>query len=179
MVDIPRKLLRYRNRIISFALIVVGLYWFGNALPDQDWLWFLPVFNEEPVRIHLYRDGEQIVLLPDDPGYDMINEAINHAVRQVRAKKSLGILPESLEELYERFSAVEVFYTEPVIIHTKHGFPKANKYLFPQSGHRFDPPMVFAGMQREPYYRAGALVLASRDRLDEAVQAVWEEYGGN
>lgn len=167
---------RFRDMIITVVAVLIGLIWFGIALPDRDWLWFVPVFKEEATRIHLYRDGEEIVLQPGDWGYEEVNEAINQIVRHVKAKQPLGISPETQQEYYDRFSAVEVFYTEPVIIHTIHGFPEADKYLFPQSGRHDDPPVVFAGMQRRPDYRGGVLVLASRERLDEAVDAVWAAH---
>jgi hypothetical protein len=157
-------------------MILIALFWFSSASSDQDWLWFLPVFNEKATRIHLYRDGEQIVLQSGDPGYDEVNEAINQIVRHVKVKELLRLSPEAQEECYTQFSAVEVFYAEPVIIHTRHGFPKADKYLFPQSGHHDAPPVVFAGTQSQPDYRRGALVLESRDRLDQVVDAIWAAY---
>lgn len=169
----PRRL---GKRILVLAAVLVGLVWYLNASRDQDWLWFFPVFQEEASRIHLYRDGEQIVLLRDDRGYREVNEAINEAVRHVKGKNPWGITLADLEECYELYAAVEVFYTEPVIIHTRHGFPKADKYLFPQSGHHYDPPVVFAGMQRRSEYRDELLVLESRAGLDEAVDAVWAAH---
>jgi hypothetical protein len=172
-MESQRQLPKFRNMIATLAIILIGLVWFGIALPDQDWLWFFPIFNEQAARIYLYRDGEQIMLQPGDWGYDDVNEAVNQIVRHVKAKQPLGISPETQEEYYDRFSAVEVFYAEPVIVHTIHGFPEADKYLFPQSGRHYDPPVVFAGMQRRPDYRGGVLVLSSRERLDEAVDAVW------
>jgi hypothetical protein len=167
---------RFRDMIITVAVVLMGLVWFGIALPDRDWLWFLPIFNEEAARIHLHRDGKEIMLYPSDPGYDEVNEAINQIVRHIKAKEPLGMSLESQEEYYTRFSAVEAFYSEPVIIHTIHGFPKADKYLFPLSGRHHDPPVVFAGMQHRQDYRGGVLVLKSRDRLDEAVDAVWAAH---
>lgn len=168
-----RNLPRFRDLIITAILVLIGLVWFSIALPDRDWLWFLPVFNERASRIHLYRDGQEIVLYPGDQGYEQVNSAINEIVRHIKAKDPIGISLASQEEYYTRYAAVEVFYDEPVIIHTIHGFPQADKYLFPQSGRHFDPPVVFAGMQRRPDYRGGVLVLASRERLDQAVDAVW------
>jgi hypothetical protein len=172
-MESKRKLLTVRSLITTLAVVIVGLIWYGIASPDQDWLWFLPVFNEDAARIYLYRDGQKIVLVHGDWGYEEVNEAVNQIVRQVEAKESLGISLDMQQEYYDQFSAVEVFYAEPVIIHTRHGFPKADKYLFPQSGRHSDPPVVFAGMQRQADYRGGALVLGSRERLDAAVDAVW------
>ncbi len=176
MAEEGRRTPRFRDMILTVVAVLFGLIWFGIALPDRDWLWFLPIFNENAARIYLYRDGERITLTPDDWGYEDVNEAINQIVRHIRAKEPVGMSPTSQEEFYTRFSAVEVFYTEPVIIHTIQGFPQADKYLFPQSGRHFDPPLVFAGMQNRPDYRGGALVLRSRERLDEAVDAIWAEY---
>ena len=173
MTETGRNTPRFRDMIIMVIVVLVGLVWFGIALPDQDWLWFVPVYNEEASRIHLYRDGEEIMLQSGDWGYEEINEAINQTVRHIKAKEPLGISPESQQEYYDQHSAVEVFYSEPTIIHTIQGFPEADKYLFPQSGRHYDPPVVFAGFQRRPDYRGGVLVLADRQRLDEAVNAVW------
>jgi hypothetical protein len=164
---------KIRDLVVSMVLGLVGLVWLGVAVPDQDWLWFLPVFNERATRIHLYRDGEELVLYPGDAGYEEVNEAINQIVRHIKAKESVGMSLESLEDYYTRFSAVEVFYPEPVIIHTSHGYPKADKYLFPQSGRHYDPPVVLAGLQTRVDYRVGALVLESRERLDQAVDMAW------
>jgi hypothetical protein len=169
MVKTPR----FRDMIITVAAVLIGLVWFGIALPDRDWLWFLPIFSEEPSRIHLYRDGEKLILRPGDWGYEDVNEAINQMVRHVKAKEPLGISLESQQEYYDRFSAVEVFYPEPVIIHTIQGFPQADKYLIPQSGRHHELPRIFAGMQRRPDYRGGVLVLDSRESLDRAVDAAW------
>ncbi len=171
-----RNLPRFREMTITVVIVLIGLIWFGIALPDRDWLWFLPVFNERAARIHLYRDGRELVLYPGDRGYEEINDAINQIVRHIKAKEPLGMAIESQEEYYTRFSAVEVFYAEPVIIHTIHGFPQADKYLFPQSGRHYDPPVVFAGMQRRADYRGGVLVLASRERLDAAVDDAWAAH---
>lgn len=167
------KLSRFLGRVIRIVVVVVALIWLRFALPDQDWLWFLPVFDEQATRIYLYRNGETIILQSGDEGYDEVNEAINETVRSVETKSALKLSLEFQQEYYEQFSAVEAFYSEPVIIHTRHGFPKADKYLFPQSGLHHDPPVVFGGMQSQPDYRGGILVLASRDLLDEAVDAVW------
>lgn len=176
MIEKARKPPRFRDLIVTVVVVLIGLVWFGIALPDRDWLWFLPVFNEEATRIHLYRDGEEILLRPSDWGYEEVNEAVNQIVRRVKAKEPLGISVESQQDYYARFSAVEVFYAEPVIIHTIQGFPAADKYLFPQSGRHHDPPVVFAGMQRRPDYRPGVLVLGSRERLDAAVEAIWAAH---
>jgi hypothetical protein len=168
-----KSLRRLLNRILIAIALLVTLIWYVTASPDDDWLWFVSVFDEQPSRIQLYRGGEQIVLHPSDPGYNEVNEAINGIVRHIRAKESRGISLEDQQEYRERFSAVEVFYSEPVIIHTRYNFPKADMYLIPQSGRHDDPPTIFAGMQRQPDYREQALILESRDRLDEAVDAIW------
>jgi hypothetical protein len=171
-----RKKPRLLEMLISVAVGLAILVWLGIAVPDQDWLWFIPVFNENQARILLYRDGQELALYPGDSGYEEVNEAINQIVRRVTAKDPLGISMESLEEYYTLYEAVEVFYAEPVIIHTSHGFPKADKYLFPQSGRHYNPPVVFAGYQRRLDYRPGVLVLKSREQLDLAVDNVWRAY---
>ena len=176
MTEQTQRAPRIRNVIIVVLAVMVGLVWFAIARSDRDWLWFVPVFSEEASRIHLYRDGEEIMLQSGEWGYEEINEAINQTVRHVKAKEPLGMSLESQQEYYDQHSAVEVFYSEPAIIHTIHGFPEADKYLFPQSGRHYDPPVVFAGMQRRPDYRGGVLVLADRQRLDDAVDAVWAAH---
>ncbi len=175
-METKRNKPRILEMLISMVLGLAVLVWLGIAVPDQDWLWFISVFNESPTRILLYRDGQELALYPGDTGYEEVNEAINQIVRHITAKEPLGISMESLEEYYALYEAVEVFYAEPVIIHTSHGFPKADKYLFPQSGRHYDPPVVFAGYQRRLDYRGGVLVLKSREQLDLAVDTVWRSY---
>jgi hypothetical protein len=172
-METRRELPNFRSLIVPLVLILVGLVWFSIALPDQDWLWFVPVFDEQAARIYLYRDGEMLELRPGDAGFEQVNEAFNQIVRHIKAKESLGISQDTQQEYYDRFSAVELFYSEPVLIHTIHGFPKADKFLLPLSGRHYDPPVVFAGMQRRPDYRGGVLVLQSRERLDQAVDIAW------
>jgi hypothetical protein len=46
-MESQRQLPKFRNMIATLAIILVGLVWFGIALPDQDWLWFFPIFNEQ------------------------------------------------------------------------------------------------------------------------------------
>jgi hypothetical protein len=177
MMESKSRLAKLPKLIVILAVGLVSLIWIANAQRDQDWLWFLPVFEESAARIHLYREGEQIVLRPGDWGYTEVNAAINETVRHINAKEPLALSLDSQNEYYDRFSAVEVFYSEPAIIHTIHSFPKADKYLLPQSGLYHDPPVIFAGMQQWANYRVGALVMASRDRLDEAVDVIWAAQG--
>lgn len=167
-------------KILSFVivmLVIVALsIWFFVALPDQDWLWFLPIFNEQASEIRLYRNGQEIRLFPGDPGYDELNRAINTALSGIKAKLGGGVSEATLEDYYNKYSAVEVLYDEPIIIHSHHAFRKCDKLLFPLSGRHHDPPRVFGGSYARRDYRAGALVLKNPGPLLEAVESVWAAH---
>lgn len=169
-----------KSSIFSFLLtmvpIVLVALWLFVALPDGDLWWFLPIFDEQAAEIHLYRDGQEIVLRPGDAGYDEVNDAINHSLKGIKAKLSIGVSVESQQDFYDKYAAVEVFYKDPVIVHSHHSFRKCDKLLFPLSGRHYDPPMVFGGTQRLETYRAGALVLKNRDSLEEAFKVAWETH---
>ena len=63
---------RIRTIVVTAVFVLIGLVWFSIAAPDWDWLWFLPVFREEASRIHLYRDGQEIMLQRGDWGYEEV-----------------------------------------------------------------------------------------------------------
>ncbi len=170
---------RILNFVLVMALIIVVAVWFFIALPDQDWLWFLPVFNEQAGEIRLYRNGQEIRLFPGDDGYERVNDAINSALTGIKAKIGGTISEESLQDFRDKYSAVEVFYDDPVIVHSHHAFRKCDKLIFPLSGRYDDPPRVFGGTYLRRDYRAGALVLKDITSLREAVDALWAAQGSD
>jgi hypothetical protein len=169
-----------KSGFLSFLLTMVPIIliavWLFVALPDGDLWWFLPVFDEKAAEIHLYRDGQEIVLRPGDEGYDEVNAAINGSLKGIKAKLSRAISEESQQDFYAKYTAVEIFYDDPVIIHSYHSFRKCDKLLIPLSGRHYDPPMVFGGTNLMDTYRAGALVMKDRGKLDEVVESIWAEH---
>ncbi len=169
-----------KSGILSFLLTMVPIVliavWLFVALPDGDLWWFLPVFDEKAAEIHLYHDGQVIVLQPGDAGYDEVNAALNSSLKGIKAKLSRAVSEASQQDFYDKYTAVEVFYDDPVIIHSHHSFRKCDKLLIPLSGRHYDPPMVFGGTNLMDIYRAGALVMKNRSQLDEAVESIWAEH---
>lgn len=169
----PQDTVRVNLRGMFFALIVVVvLIVFGvGALANGDPYWFLPVFNDVPQRIVVYRSGCRAELSQTQPGFDELTAAINQTLPQYEGFNStFGIPPESLKEYREQEHAVEIFYGKPVTIHTPYRFGHPEALFIPLSSYFADARSVFGG--RAGDYWAGALRLKSIESIQRAAASI-------
>jgi len=149
-----------RPRILSALLVLVvvgGLsYWWVNAIPNEDPLWFVTSFDAEADWVVVYWDGNTHIFLPGDPEYKEIMTGFSQAIsRRTGYEQGVGLSTDSLERCREGQRIVEFHYNEPVRVHTRHLFPEAQCYWVPLSGTHANWRRVFSGFEDQA--RIGAL----------------------
>lgn len=147
---------------ISFMLLIGGLiFWWVNSIPNEDALWFLRSFSHKADWITIYWDGETHVLLPKDPGYDMVMNAFSDAIAHWSGYESgTGLSDENMNILRSDGRLLELHFNTPVKVHTRHLFSEARFFYVPLSGSHTYYQRVFSGLLETP--RAGVL------NMDEA-----------
>jgi hypothetical protein len=167
--------MRNRAGLLSFFLIlllvVVLFVYVVPVLLTGNFLWFLPVFDVEPVSITVYRDGEQLTLYPGDARFDEVTAANNRLISNIKAVHStFGISDVGLEELYAEGTAVELFYAESLDFPTPVNLGGPNQLLIPLSGHYTINPVALRGFDGE--YWGAALRLGDLGELQAVVAAL-------
>ncbi len=158
-------------------LVVGGLIWWFTSLTNGDPLWFLPVFNHQADRITVYWDGRTIVLTPGDAGYEPIMAAFADGIAHWSGYESgVGLSDESLDRYRQEWRLLELHYDEPVLVHTRHLYPKARNFYIPLSGTHAEYRRVFAGLTDAP--RIGVLNL-SETRFTRLLKAVEDVVRAN
>lgn len=149
-----------RPRILSALLVlfVVGglIYWWANAIPNEDPLWFVKSFDAKADWVVVYWDGSTHIFFPGDPEYKKTMTSFSQAVsRRTGYEGGVGLTTESLERYREGQRIVEFHYDEPVRVHTRHLFPEAGCFWVPLSGTHASWRRVFSGFGDQ--VRIGAL----------------------
>ncbi|HOT91209.1 MAG TPA: hypothetical protein PLJ78_05385 [Anaerolineae bacterium] len=165
-----RKQPSFLSAFIILVVIAGLAVWGVSALTNGDMLWFWRDFNARADWIIVYWDGTEYMLFPGDPGYDAVMDAFADAVAHWAGYEgSVGLSAESLTyyRTAERF--LELHYNEPVLVHTRHLYPRARTFFVPLSGTHAQWRRVFAGLLETP--RAGVLNLSEArfERLRTAV----------
>ncbi|MFC2023242.1 hypothetical protein ACFLT5_00725 [Chloroflexota bacterium] len=164
--------MRQDSGLLSFALIlllvIAVLVYFTPVVMTGNWLWFLRVFDTEPQRIVIYREGERFTLFPGDPGFSEVTGASNKLVSRIEAvHRTFGISDIGLEQLREEGVAVELYYREPLDFPTPVNVGGANQLLIPLGGHYATNPVAFRGFNGE--YWGAALRLGDLAELNLVV----------
>lgn len=131
------------------VLVVVGglIYWWVNAIPNEDPLWFLRTFDAKADWVVVYWDGSTHMFFPGDPEYEGIMTSFSQAVaRWTGYEYGVGLSTESLEQYREGRRMVEFHYNEPVRVHTRFMFPEARYFWVPLSGTHANWRRVFSGL---------------------------------
>ncbi len=156
------------------ALLVIGVIWVVNTLSNGDPLWFLPYFGARADQITIYWDGDVRVLKPGDPGYEAVMTTAAEAIGSWEAYEgSVALSPETLEELRTKWRIVELHFTEPAVVHTRHIFPPSRTLFLPLTGPHAGYRRLFGALGEVPM-RAGALIMNEEAfaRLTQAVEEV-------
>ena len=161
---------------LSVLLVVAGLlFWWVNAIPNEDPLWFMRTFNARADWITVYWDGITHMFFPGDPEYEQIMDAFSDGVAHWSGyENGVGLSDESLERYRTEERLLELHYNESVRVHTRHLFPEARFFWVPLSGTHAAWRRVFSGLLDRP--RVGVLNI-SEERfaaLESAVQTAAE-----
>jgi len=163
---------------IYLVIVIVGfvlLAYYGMiALTAHDPLWFLGGFYGQPSRIVVYRAGQRTELLPGQAGFDELAGAVQTSLDQGLARTThLGLSERSLQDAYTRYVTLEVFFDQPVTLHTWFDIGRTTQMLFLITGPYAEMSVVLLGEQGR--YRAGAPVLKTLEPIREALKS-WGFY---
>ncbi|MBN1249245.1 MAG: hypothetical protein JXC32_16420 [Anaerolineae bacterium] len=168
-----------RPKVLSALaiLVVVGglLFWWVNAIPNEDPLWFWRSFKARADWITVYWNGITHMYFPGDSEYEEIMAAFSKSVAHCSGyESSVGLSDENLERLRSEERLLELHYNESVRVHTRHLFPEAKFFWVPLSGTHAAWRRVFSGLLETP--RVGVLNVSEGDfaTLEAAVRAAAE-----
>lgn len=144
------------------------------ALTSRDLLWFLKGFQDRPSRIVVYHAGQRAELLPGQPGFDELANAVQASLAEGFARlTNTGYSEQSLQDAYSQYITLEVFWDRPVELHTWFPTGRTTQMLFPITGRHAEMSIVLLG--DEGQYRAGAPVLEAMEPIREALTALGYE----
>lgn len=173
----PAKRPSVLSALIVFVLVGGLLFWWVNAIPNEDPLWFLRSFNARADWITVYWEGITHMFFPGDPEYEQIMAAFAEGVAHWSGyENSVGLSDESLDRYRNEERLLELHYNQPVRVHTRHLYPEARYFWVPLSGTHSAWRRVFAGLLERP--RVGVLNI-SEERfaaLETAVQSAVDQH---
>lgn len=156
--------------LILIGLVLAFILGVG-IVSNNDPFWFLPIFDETPLRIIVYRNGCQVDLIEGAPGFAQVTGAINGTVTHIEGfYTSYGLSDASLKHYRSGELAVEVLYPTPVTIHAPYRFGNPDSLFFGLSGSLGEDRTIFGG--HNGVYWAGAMRLSSNDTLRKAAEAI-------
>jgi hypothetical protein len=156
--------------LVSVIGFMVVAYYLITAISARDAFWFVSSFNDKPVRIVVYQAGKQTELLFGDPGFAELAEAVRGSLAAGVARPSgIGLSSGSLEDAYQLYVTLEVFFDRPVKLHAWFNTGNPQQMLFPITGRHSDMNVVFLGV--EGMYMSSAPVLKTVEPIRKAMQA--------
>ena len=157
--------------VIAMFLFVVVAYYGMVALTSRDPLWFLSRFEDQPARIVVYHEGVRTDLQPGDAGFDPLAGAVQESLAAgFRGLSKTGLSEKSLQDAYQQFVTLEVFYARPVELHTFFYTGRVTQMLFPITGRHSEAEIVVLG--EDGVYRGGAPVLNDIAPIHETMRAL-------
>jgi hypothetical protein len=165
-----------RWRVFLFVIAVLAaIVWAIVAAKTRDPLWLLggSYIPAPPSRIAIHAKGEMQTILPGDPEYDPLSDAILASVGELDSPHlvDVGLSEETLNELLTQSTAMEVFFPEPLRYHAAVRIVPPDKLLIPLKGHHAGRAYMFLGNGETPY-RPGALRMQDDTPLREVLAAM-------
>lgn len=161
-----------RGMLFTVVVFLVVAYYGSTALGTRDALWFTQGFSERPVRMIVYRNGQRTELTPDQPAFAELADAVVSSLNQgVAYASGIGLSQGSLDDAYNMYVTLEVFFARPVLLHATFGTGRPTQMLFPLTGRHSDRPLVVLGTNG--LYMANAPIL----KTVEPIRAVLGTQG--
>jgi len=163
-------------RAFLFLVIVAGvIIWWVTSLANGDPLWFWRHFKAQADWVVIYWDGRTTMIFPGDPHYTEIMDAFSNGIAHWTGYEGgVGLSDENLERFRTEWRMLELHYNDPVLVHTRHLYPRARNFFIPLWGTHSEWHRVFAGLTDKP--RIGVLNM-SPARFETLLQAVERAVG--
>jgi hypothetical protein len=160
--------------IVMLILFVIGMVWLVPAALSGDLRWFLPGVDGTPSEIIIWKDGEKIILPPDDPDFAPITAAAHAAVSNIFSNSDFGASEQTLQTYYHSF-ALELFYPAPIQIHSRFNMGRPRQIMLPMTGVGYEEGRFLVGANGQ--YWAGGPRTAKITAVREAVAAALTRRG--
>jgi hypothetical protein len=151
--------------LLGLAALVYTLLGFFT----QDWLWFWPVFNQQPTQIIIHCHGQDFPLEPDSPNFLPLTNLIN---QQLSAEKRMGddfISSENYRILKQDQANLSIemrFEAQPIRIHSYHPyFSNVDSLLIVLSGDALGELTAYSAHQDQPI--PGIIRVANSQKIAE------------
>ncbi len=166
----------HRTPLWQVFLIVIAvlaaILWAIVASNTRDPLWFLggSYIPAPPNRIVIHEKGEMQTILPGDPDYDRLADAILVSVAKLNSPSmiDIGLSEQTMNDFLTQFTVMEVFFPEPIRYHAPVRIIPPDKLLIPLKGRHAGRAYFFLGNGEAPY-RAGALRMQDETPLREVL----------
>jgi hypothetical protein len=153
--------------IIVLIFVVVGFYLI-SALGTGDWLWFSSRFDHTPQAMMVHCYGETVAIDTGSYHFGAITKLVNEGLSGQKRWDPLTMSRVTYEEYRTspNVVAMEVFYREPVRIHSSYRFySSVDNLVIPLEGRYAQNNVVFGQNQDAP--AAGSLQIESNRPLKE------------
>lgn len=155
--------------VVILAVLAVVIAFTSTATSTGDWDWYQSGFSELPDRLVIFNAGQQTELLPGDPGFEQLAEAVRTSLNSgVALNSRTGLSPTSLEAAYNEYVTLEAFFDQPVKLHAWFYTGNPTQMLFPITGRHSDWPVVFMGNDGD--YLSDGPVLRTKDPILQALR---------
>jgi hypothetical protein len=167
---------RHRRLLIPLLVIAgtIGLLFYGVvALLSEDPLWFLGrAVLPAPRRIIIRVNGEEDVLTPSSPGYDLLVAAAGQAMSAFKnlAPLSAGLSEKTLKEYERQGVTLALYFDAPVDFHLPFSDGQPTALLIPIQGRHADQGYVFRGKRGK--WWSGAIRMSDPQPLYDALSTL-------
>jgi len=162
------SLLRMLVVVILFGVIIV----YGTiSFSSNDWAWFMRSFNEKPVEVIVYNQGERAQLTAGDTGFFELAEAIRVSMQRGVARQSgVGISRDSINDAYTKYITVEAIFEKPFKLHAWFNTGNPTHILIPISGRHSDLSVVF--LSRDGNYSTNAPAMKDLQPVKDTLRSL-------
>ena len=157
--------------LVGFALALV---WLVPAGLSGDIRWFLPGVSEQPREIVIWSNGQQTSVAGSDPDYTTITAAVNEAIGHIVASSDFGPSETTVAEYRQSF-ALEVFYDQPLQIHSRFNLGRPRQIMVPLTGTGYAEGRFFVG--DDGAYHAAGPITKGLPPVRTAVEAALSRRG--
>jgi hypothetical protein len=157
--------------LVAVVVILVAVYYGTTVISSGDPLWFTTGFAEQPARAIVHHDGQHSELRAGQPGFAELAQAVEESLNAgVAYASGLGYSAGSLDDAYNMFVSLEVFFDHPVKLHATFNTGSATQMLFPLTGRHSDQPLVLLGIRGQ--YLVNAPVLKTVEPIRTVMRSL-------
>lgn len=163
---------RHTPSILGLILVVIPTmviaFYVIVSLTTGDWLWFNPAFAETPRAIFVHCYGKTIEIEPGSYHFGAVTKIVNKALSGRKRWDSLSLSTATYQDYqtHPKMAALELFYQEPVRIHTSYKFfSGVDNLVIPLDGRHAETYAVFGLNRGVP--TAGSLHIETTKPIQE------------